>query len=144
MPSKVTEIQSLFREFQTIEFESKSAIGSRMNWNASGRGFVTVFEAQNILEFHEKIKLENGINCEDQKNWIFRDDVIIFQRFNYGKLENIFEFERVENGQFAAKKIFHCAPDFYNAFLEILPRSAILKIEIRGTKKNEILRYVYT
>ena len=70
------------------------------------------------------------------------EDCIEFYRYRNGEYEKIFEFY-LKNEEFVVKKDYWCSPDLYFGNIRIIRDKICFSVKIEGTRKNELLEYVY-
>ncbi|STZ75456.1 hypothetical protein [Bergeriella denitrificans] len=138
----VNEMFQRLRGVTRLRFESCSLPGSQMGWNCSGRGRTDTDFSDGILTFSDRFSLDNGRACRDDKQWRPEEGGLGFYRLRHQVFERIFLFRPVD-GKLAAERPYLCAPDDYDGSLEWQGSGIVLRIAIRGRRKNEQIRYFY-
>ncbi|WP_123805666.1 hypothetical protein [Neisseria chenwenguii] len=127
---------------QTLAFASQSLSGSKMDWNCTGEGETEVVRAGNLLTFRDRFRLDTGRVCRDEKQWRLFSDGLEFFHYRNQVFERIFTFRECGGG-IEAEQPYACMPDDYFGELFSDGTSVTLTIKIVGTRKNEVIRYVY-
>lgn len=127
---------------QTLTFASQSLAGSQMAWNCTGAGETEVVREDNLLTFRDRFRLDTGRVCRDEKQWRLLSGSLEFFHYRNRAFERIFTF-RERGGIIEAEQPYACMPDDYFGMLRSDSASVGLTIKIVGTRKNEIIRYVY-
>ena len=134
-------------------FKFKATAGKKYltNWNGTGQGKVITQIKDNKLFFREEgcFKLDN--NSKTTK--IFNEYIwtqlsknklrLSNSRFGYNNEVILFELEPITNTQWTSIEPHICGKDLYSAKLVIEKNHINLTWNISGSKKDEIIEYIY-
>lgn len=140
--NNIVIMYDIMKNVNRIYFKAQSLENSEMKWNYSGNGNITVTKDCEKVYFSEEIILSDGLKYFDKKLWNFMEDCIEFYRYRNGEYEKIFEFY-LKNEEFVVKKDYWCSPDLYFGNIRIIGDKICFSVKIEGTRKNELLEYVY-
>lgn len=139
---KLSDIFQKLACIKTLYFESQSLDGSQMDWNCSGSGETSVEQSGSLLTFRDRFHLDNGRLCRDDKQWLLENGGLAFFHYREQAFRWIFTFHEQDGGIVCTQPYF-CAPDCYSGVLSADGAEVVLTIEIKGRRKNEVIRYVY-
>ena len=141
---KAKNLYIMMKKIKKMKFISKSLQNSQMNWDNVGTGEVVVSVDNNKIYFFEEIHLENGMKLNDKKMWEIDSEKnkIGFYHFRNNDYENIFNFI-LENGKYITERKYEFFPDNYFGEIEVFDDKIHFTIKIVGSKKNEIIEYIY-
>lgn len=139
---KLSDIFQKLSRIETLFFESSSLNGSQMGWNCSGRGETSVGKSGMLLTFRDRFRLDNGRICRDDKQWLLEEGGLAFFHYREQRFQRIFTFQE-HGGAIICRQPYLCAPDCYFGTLAADSMQTVLTIRIKGTRKNEVIRYVY-
>ena len=142
MTHTLNDLFQRLSQVHTLQFESRSLNGSKMDWNCSGAGHTEAVLSDSLLTFHDHFRLDNGRPCHDKKQWQLADGALIFAHYRNQIFEPIFTF-RAADGVMVADRPYACIPDDYFGELAWHGDDIIFTIKIIGSRKNELIRYVY-
>ncbi|MCP1772277.1 hypothetical protein J2T38_001100 [Neisseria perflava] len=142
MHPELTRMFARLQQVSTLDFQAQSLDGSQMAWNHQARGDTQTVFSDGILTFRDRFRLDNGRLCRDEKQWRLEDGGLAFYHYRHQAFEQIFLF-RIQDNAIRADKPYACMPDDYFGTLTWRDNAVVLTIEIRGTRKNEVIRYTY-
>jgi hypothetical protein len=136
------KISKLFENVDKLVFSSSSMGNSQMDWNYNGNGKTAVTCENNKIYFLDRITIDDRLSYEDKKMWVFDQDELEFWHFRNNAYEKIFTFSKWDYNLLMAGE-YICSEDVYMGRIEVEDDGIVFMMEIKSSKKNELIKYKY-